>query len=105
MPKRNLLIIKIAEPKSMDDHDQAMIPIGSRREIYKSLEDYNTFPDREGGEFLYGPGLTIQIPANDGEVTQMLVSLADEETAWPVLDRIRNAMGWNLMDPDSGRVL
>ncbi len=93
----------------------AMIPLGTCREVVRTFESFNISPDGSGGEgwgetygmaTLYGPGCVIELPhagEPDGELTQAMVSVTDEEFAWPVLSRACKAGGWKLMDPESGR--
>ncbi|MBX3385337.1 MAG: hypothetical protein KF768_02065 [Phycisphaeraceae bacterium] len=93
----------------------AMIPIGSAREIVRTFAPFNIAPDGSGphgwGETygmatLYGPGCVVELPYNgepDNELSQAMVSVTDDEFAWPVLSRACKAGNWKLMDPDSGR--
>lgn len=93
----------------------AMIPIGSARDIIRTFAPFNIAPDGSGphgwGETygmatLYGPGCIIELPYGgepDNELSQAMVSVTDDEFAWPVLSRACKAGGWKLMDPDSGR--
>ena len=105
MAKRQIILMKVASSASADDHDDAVQPLGDRKEVLAALADFNTAPDSTGGEFLYGPGLVMQMPFAGDEIAQLLVSHTDEDFAWPVLFRICERLGWNLMDPNSGRVL
>jgi hypothetical protein len=55
---------------------------------------------------LFGPGFSGQLPLvgpND-DVGQVLVSISEDEIAWPVLFNICRQLGWKLMDPTSGRM-
>lgn len=86
----------------------AMKPLGKPREVRAALADFNTGPDggpgkNMGTEMLYGPGMVVEIPATDGEVTQAIVNVSDEETAWPVLSRMCKSLGWKMMDVESGQ--
>lgn len=89
------------------DHssDGAMTPIGSRQEILDTLRNFNTGPDHEGGQTLYGPGICIDMPPDQDPVTQMLLYLNEEEIAWPVIMRLGKAMQWKLLDMSTGREL
>jgi len=84
-----------------------MTEIGSPRSIERRLRPYNIAPDGGKGAIgtlsLYGPGLVIEMPIAVDEINQLMASVDDEETAWPVLARICRELGWKLMDPDSGR--
>lgn len=84
-----------------------MAPIGSPRAIERMLRPYNIAPDGARGALgtlsLYGPGLVIEVPVALEEINQLMATVDDDETAWPVLARVCREMGWKLMDPDSGR--
>ncbi len=79
--------------------------IGSRREIIDRLACRNTMADREGGDVLYGPGITIQLPPSVDPITQMLMSINEEEIAWQVIRRLVRELDWKLLDPETGREL
>jgi len=42
-----------------------------------TLSRFNIWPEMEGGEFLYGPGLTMQMTPGAEEINQMLVAVLD----------------------------
>lgn len=100
MAKRQLVITGPAP----SDPDEAPT-LGSRREVLATLSKFNTWPDVEGGEFLYGPGLTMQMTPGAEELSQMLVAVLDEDIAWTVLTRICKTTHWQLLDLESGRSL
>jgi hypothetical protein len=81
--------------------------LGTRREALRALEGFNTFPDgsAEGFGEAYGPGIRVSLPmvGEDDAVSQLLVSVVEEEIAWPVLQRISRGLGWAMMDPETGR--
>lgn len=100
MAKRQLVITAPASPNG------AQAPsIGTRREVLGALANFNIWPDVPGGEFLYGPGLTLQLPPDAVEVTQMLVAIIEEDMAWSVLTRLCRSTHWQLLDLESGRSL
>jgi len=110
LPKRQVLIVRMPESDGNDgDHVNpagSMESLGERAEIYRKLADQNISPEITDGEFLYGPGITIQAPmTGQSDVMQLLCSIVDEDIAWPVLMRLCPRYGWSLMDPESGRVL
>ena len=82
--------------------------MGSVRDVTRMLGAFNTRSDGEPTtrNVLYGPGITVQLPMADDEdpVTQLLVSLTEDDIAWPLLIRICQASGWKMMDPKTGRV-
>lgn len=83
-------------------------PLGSLREVRATLEGYNTGPDGSksdaGLDRLHGPGMVIELPGAIDPVTQAVASISDEEIAFPVLMKLTKAMGWRLMDIESGRM-
>ncbi len=116
MAKRQILIVQTAAdlaqsagttpPPENDSQDNELVAIGPLNDVLAALSNHNIAPDTQGGEFLYGPGLTIQIPlAPDSDVMQVLCSLIDEDIAWPVLFRMCKQRHWSMMDPESGRIL
>ncbi len=103
MAKRQLLLVAVEDDQA-DPPD--MIPLGSRKSVYKKLSAHNIAPDVPNGEFLYGPGITMQIPMTGAnEINQILCVLADEDLAWVVLPKVCQQLGWALMDPESARIL
>ena len=60
-------------------------------------------PDTIG--VLYGPGIIVQMPmvGPDDPVAQVMVTLDEEDMAWPVLTRLCRRLGWKMLDPESGR--
>lgn len=81
-----------------------MPAIGTRREIVTELSPFNTAPERPEGDALYGPGFIIELPPND-PVTQMLLTIVEEEIAWQVIMRLAKHFKWKLLDMASGREL
>lgn len=85
----------------------ALEPLGTIREVTAALAPYNTAPDgsnRTGAtEFLYGPGMVVELPLANPEVKQALVSMTEEEMALPVLMKLCKALGWRMVDLETGR--
>lgn len=83
-------------------------PLGTKREIVRTLAKYNTAPDGSPDTpgLLYGPGIRLELPMVDDrdEVNQVMVTLLEEETAWAVVTRLCRQLGWRMMDPETGRV-
>lgn len=109
---RSILLVKTIDTDDDDDHGIdttaiSMVPLGSHADIVETLRVFNTAPDGDphNRSVLYGPGITVQLPmlGPDDPVNQLLVSLTDDEIAWPVLIRICRALSWKMMDPKSGR--
>ncbi len=114
--KRSLILLKPG-PSGSD----GMPPLGTLREVRNALGHCNISPDGSGphgyGERLgtcvfHGPGMVLEVAltedptANRGagpDVRQVLVSVTDEDFAFPVLMRLCKLNQWQMMDPDSGR--
>jgi len=93
--------------KTPEDTDPgAAIPLGTLEEVLEILSHYNTAPDDpedKSPQFLYGPGFTVQMPFTDGPITQLLVTMVEESTAWSVLARLCRQEHWKMVDPETGR--
>ncbi len=86
--------------------DGAMAPIGSRAEVLEQLFRCNTGPDRpDAVDVLFGPGIRIEMTPGQDPITQMLVTITEEEIGWHVLTRLINEFQWKLLDPNTGREL
>jgi hypothetical protein len=86
----------------------AMTPLGSLRQVRESLANFNTCTDGSPGrgmgtELLHGPGLIVEIATSLDPVSQAIVTLNDEDIAMAVLFRMCKAMGWKMMDMETGR--
>lgn len=84
-------------------------PLGTQREILRTLARYNTAPDgaADTRSLAFGPGFIAQFPMSGDdreEIKQFLVAINESDVAWPVLARLRRELGWAMMDPDSGKV-
>lgn len=99
--------IILFQPKDPEAEVPEMAEIGSPRSVERKLRPFNIAPDGGKGAIgtisFYGPGLVIEVPTAADEINQLMASVDDEETAWPVLARICRELGWKLMDPESGR--
>ena len=84
--------------------DNGLAELGSRRDVFAQLAAYNTAAERDGDDMLYGPGIRIEVAADD-PVRQMLLTINDEEIAWQVIMRIGRELRWKLFDPATGREL
>jgi hypothetical protein len=83
-------------------------PLGSEREFVALLEPFNTGPDgsprRTGGtEVLHGPGIVVEYATTQENIAQAIVTVVDQDVAWPVLSRICRTLGWKLQDMESGQ--
>lgn len=116
--KRTLILIRSAPP---GESSGGLLALGALRDVRAALGQCNISPDGSGphgyGErlgtgVLFGPGMVLEIPlseeptSNRGagpEISQVLVSVTDEDFAFPVLMRLCKLNSWKMMDPDSGR--
>ena len=109
---RQLLLVKILDIEMDDPDDTAStmlnsVPLGTSRQVTEMLADANIStdgaPDTIG--VLYGPGIIVQMPmvGPDDPVAQVMVTLDEEDMAWPVLTRLCRRLGWKMLDPESGR--
>lgn len=83
-------------------------PLGSLREVLKALSLFNTAPDGSvrkmaAMEVAHGPGMVVEMPALTPQVTQAMVTVTDEEIAFPVLSRLCRGNGWTMVDLETGR--
>ncbi len=86
--------------------NNGMAPLGSRKDLVAQLSSFNTAPERSGEDDpLYGPGILVSLPPMTDPVTQMLVSITEEEIGWQVLLRIAKHYRWKIVDTSSGREL
>jgi hypothetical protein len=87
--------------------DPTVVPLGPRKEVMASLANFNLAPDgtksKTGMEVLWGPGMVMEWPASAVEVSQAMVSVSDDDIAWPVLQRLCKLLGLILVDLESGR--
>ena len=86
-----------------------MNTLGTPKEFRSTLADFNTGPDggppgTMGTEFFHGPGISVELATGQDLVTQAIVSISDEDIAWPVLGRLCKRTGWKMMDMESGRI-
>jgi len=84
--------------------DGQRLALGTRTEIVRTLSKFNTMPEIDGGDILYGPGIKIELPPEE-DVQQMLLQIVEEEIAWLPIVRLAKHFDWSVMDIDSGREL
>lgn len=81
-------------------------PLGLLREVRATLARFNTAGDGSPPgvlERLHGPGFVVELPTGNPDVNQAIVTVNDEDTAFPVLMKLCKSLGWSLMDMESGR--
>lgn len=103
MPRQRQLVL-IADADQSGGSSPAL---GVKARVLETLARFNTAPDGspEADSITYGPGMLVELPmTGDGDpINQALVTVLDEDIAWPVLSRLCRDAGWRLMDPDTGR--
>ncbi|MCE2966101.1 MAG: hypothetical protein ACK5WB_10270 [Phycisphaerales bacterium] len=109
MPRtRHIVIMKNVDPAHAED---GMPTIGSLTEVRAVLDRYNTgtdgteSPNALGSMVLYGPGMVLEILADGGPVRQIMVTMTDDDFAFPVLTRVCREQKWTLLDPETGQRL
>ena len=86
-----------------------MSPLGSLEEVRETLGGVNTACDgssrsaQTGTLVMHGPGLVAEIATGVEPVSQVMVTIQDEEMAWPVLMRLCLGANWAMMDVETGR--
>ncbi len=89
--------------------DDSMPPLGSLREVSDALGAVNTARDGSDGPVdtgivvMHGPGFVVEIGASIDPVVQAMVTIEDEDMAWPVLMRLCALAKWSMMDLETGR--
>lgn len=84
-------------------------PLGARDAVLDQFARCNTAPDgspadAQGGmSVLYGPGMIVELPRASESVAQALVTITDEDLAWPVLLRLCQRAQWSMVDLETGR--
>lgn len=109
MAKKSRMMVLSRKAEEDAEPGSEPTPLGSHDEIKRLLSDFNTAPDGgENGslglERLHGPGFVVDLPTSVDKPMQVMASINDEETAWPVLSRICRRLGWSMTDAESGRV-
>ena len=101
-PSRQFVILSGEESEEAG----SLPAIGPRAEIFEKLARANTSPESsDDQDVLYGPGIRVELTPNQDPVSQMLVTVTEEEIGWQVLTRLINHFQWKLLDPDTGREL
>lgn len=108
---RSILLVRLLRTDEGEEPNSILnsVPLGSYRQVVELLARFNTGPDGskkpENFGVLHGPGFLVQMPfvGPDDPVSQIVVSLTEEDIAWPVLLRVCRVLEWKMMDPQSGR--
>ena len=86
-----------------------MPPLGSLQDVQETLGAFNTACDGSDGSVeagiivMHGPGFVVEIATSVDPVSQAMVTLHDEDMAWPVLMLLCTRANWTMMDLDTGR--
>ena len=112
---RQVIVIKTADPTD-DVEGGGLPPLGTLAEVSDVLQHFNISTDGappkketiSGAVVMHGPGLYLECIAPGGprsEINQMMVTMTDDDFAFPVLSRLCRTNKWTLMDPESGQRL
>jgi len=88
-----------------EDGANGLPPLGNREDLLERLSKFNTAPDQEGGETLYGPGIVLDLPPGDEPLNQILLTITEEEIGWLVIIKLIREFGWSLVDTTTGNTL
>ncbi|SRR5690606_10308942 len=96
-------------PNDPEDPSAGQGVLGSVRDLLAKLAPFNTAPDGAprgavGTDVLYGPGFVVEYRSGDDEIRNAMLTVNDEDCAWPVLQRLCKTYGWKLQDLESGQV-
>jgi|SRR5690606_24170408 len=85
-----------------------MEPLGTAEDVLDKLARFNTAPDGGppgslGTLTLHGPGMVVLMPTTQKTITQLIVSVTDEDIGVPVLMRVCKKLGWAMTDMETGR--
>ncbi|MFT3683504.1 MAG: hypothetical protein QM783_01035 [Phycisphaerales bacterium] len=110
MAKRSVVILKSVDPA--DDADGGLPSLGTKAEVLGQLSKFNTAPDGAKPKnpdqlvmTIHGPGMLVEMATQEDEVKQLMVTMTDEDFAFPVLTRACRLYKWTLMDPETGQRL
>ena len=101
MPAKQFVILA----KGIAANNGGMAPLGARSELVGLLATCNVAPQTTGEDVLYGPGIRLELPPDQDPISQMLMTVVEEEIAWPVLVRLAQRFNWKVLDMDTGREL
>lgn len=102
---RQIVLIK----PDRDRSDGSMPPLGSLQSVQETLGGVNTACDGSDGVaesgiiVMHGPGFVVEIASGMDPVSQAMVTLHDEDMAWPVLMLLCTRAKWAMMDVETGR--
>lgn len=102
VPKRQVVLMKSVAK------GEAPQPLGTHKEVKAALASFNTGldggpPKASTSEVLHGPGMVVELPTTTELVQQAMVTMTDDDIAWPVLERLCRVLKWKLVDLETGR--
>ncbi len=99
MAKPQLVILANRDP------EEGLAALASREEFIRQLAGSNTAPERAGDDILYGPGIRLELAPEQDPITQVLLTIDDEDIGWMTMMRLAKKFDWKLLDPSTGREL
>jgi len=72
--------------------------LGQRSEVIAHLATLNTAPEKAGDDVLWGPGIRLEFVHDENPVTQMLLTVIEEEIAGLAIMRLGRICKWRLVD-------
>lgn len=100
MPSKQFVI-----QNQSDSNANGLASLGERDELLAQLSQFNTAPDREGGDTLYGPGIILDLPPAGEPINQLLLTVTEEEIGWLVIMKLLKKFGWSIVDTTTGNTL
>lgn len=95
----------LANDEQKSPSTNGMASLGSRPDLFRMLAERNTSSDGRHEDILHGPGFQLEVAPGQDPVTQMLMTIVDEDIAWVVIMRLAKELDWKLLDPMTGREL
>jgi hypothetical protein len=82
--------------------DPAAPDLGQRRDLVARLATLNTAPETEGDDVLWGPGFRLELTPDQNPVTQILLTVIEDEIAGLAIMRLGRLCSWRLVDLETG---
>ncbi len=76
--------------------------LGHRRDVEKQLATLNTAPEKAGDDILWGPGFRLELNPDQDPLTQILLTITEEEIAGLAIMRLGRKCKWRLVDLETG---
>ena len=76
--------------------------LGTRAGIVAALAELNTASERPDEDILWGPGIKVEMPPGQDPITQMLLTVIEEEIAGLAIMRIGRICQWRIVDLETG---